>query len=124
MINRRERGTFVAILTSISPERPCAMRQERFRNSSLDRPESRVVFQSTNHISARAKCLSRPRRLSHEGRDRASPTCSSRTKLVQVRVASLSLSIQRGVLEDDLSIFLLFYEPLYHARERVLSPGR
>ena len=46
------------------------------------------------------------------------------TKLVQVRVASLSPSIQRGVLEDDLSIFLLFYEPLYHARERVLSPGR
>ena len=60
MINPRERGTFVAILTSISSERPCAMRQERFRNSSLDRPESRVVFQSTNHISARQVPLAAP----------------------------------------------------------------
>ena len=38
-----------------------------------------------------------------------------RRKLVQVRVASLFLRIQRGMLEDDLSIFLLFYESLYHA---------
>ena len=55
----------------------------------------------------RAKCLWRPQRLSHEGRDRASPSCSStsRRKHVQVRVASLSLSCQRGVLEDDLSTF-------------------
>ena len=83
------------------------------------RQTPRVELYSNPPITfQRAKCLWRPRRLSHEGRDRASPTCSSRPKLVQVRVASLSLSIQRGVLEDDLSIFLLFYEPLYHARER------
>ena len=52
-------------------------------------------------------------------------------KLVQVRVASLSLSIQRSDLEDDLTIFLLFYESLYYARlhregskgESCLLPG-
>ena len=50
-----------------------AMRQER--SSLADRPKSRVVFQLTNQISARQVPLV-PSRLSHEGRDRVSPTCS------------------------------------------------
>ena len=48
------------------------------RSSLADRAKSRAVFQSTNHISARQVSLAAPAaQYSHEGRDRASPSCSS-----------------------------------------------
>ena len=106
------------------------MRQERSRLA--DTPKSSVVFQVDQSDFSALCSPGGPRgsvtKVETEETERIRHLVSSRPKLVHVGVASLFLRIQRGVLEDDLLIFLLFCESLYSCEtgfktESCLLPG-